>query len=67
LVDFGEWQPCLRAVLEASSGLFRWALYGRPPLAKWCDGPVTMLGDAAHPMLPSMAQGAVMALEDAVV
>ncbi|SHE32248.1 salicylate hydroxylase [Litoreibacter ascidiaceicola] len=67
LADFGEWQPCLRAVLEASSGLFRWALYGRPPLAKWCDGPVTLLGDAAHPMLPSMAQGAVMALEDAVV
>ena len=67
LADFGDWQPCLRSVLEASSGLFRWALYGRPPLATWCDGPVTLLGDAAHPMLPSMAQGAVMALEDAVV
>lgn len=67
LADFGDWQPCLRAVLEASQGLFRWALYGRPPLATWCDGPVTLLGDAAHPMLPSMAQGAVMALEDAVV
>lgn len=67
LADFGDWQPCLRAVLEASEGLFRWALYGRPPLASWCDGPVTLLGDAAHPMLPSMAQGAVQALEDAVV
>lgn len=67
LADFGDWQPCLRAVLEASGELFRWALYGRPALAKWCDGPVTLLGDAAHPMLPSMAQGAVMALEDAVV
>ena len=67
LADFGDWQPCLRSVLEASSGLFRWALYGRPPLATWSDGPVTLLGDAAHPMLPSMAQGAVMALEDAVV
>lgn len=67
LEDFGNWQPCLQAVLKASDGLFRWALYGRPPLATWCDGPVTLLGDAAHPMLPSMAQGAVMALEDAVV
>ncbi|MEP3346277.1 MAG: FAD-dependent monooxygenase [Litoreibacter sp.] len=67
LEDFGDWQPCLRAVLQASSGLFRWALFGRPTLATWCDGPVALLGDAAHPMLPSMAQGAVMALEDAVV
>ncbi|KAG1649429.1 3-hydroxybenzoate 6-hydroxylase 1 [Nymphon striatum] len=67
LTDFGDWQPCLKSVLEASGGLFRWALYSRPALATWCDGPVTLLGDAAHPMLPSMAQGAVMALEDAVV
>lgn len=67
LKDFGDWQPCLTSVLRASEGMFRWALFGRPPLASWCDGPVTLMGDAAHPMLPSMAQGAVMALEDAVV
>lgn len=65
LADFGDWRPCLKATLEASEGLFRWALFSRPPLATWCDGPVTLLGDAAHPMLPSMAQGAVQALEDA--
>ena len=67
LADFGDWQPCLGAVLRASEGLFRWALFARPPQATWCDGPVTLLGDACHPMLPSMAQGAVQALEDAQV
>jgi 2-polyprenyl-6-methoxyphenol hydroxylase-like FAD-dependent oxidoreductase len=39
----------------------------RPPLRRWGEGPVTLLGDAAHPMLPSLAQGAAMAVEDAVV
>lgn len=39
----------------------------RPPLRRWGTGPVTLLGDAAHPMLPSLAQGAAQAVEDAVV
>ena len=38
-----------------------------PPLDHWGDGPVTLLGDAAHPMLPFLAQGAAMAIEDAAV
>jgi 2-polyprenyl-6-methoxyphenol hydroxylase-like FAD-dependent oxidoreductase len=41
-------------------------LYGRPPLARWGRGRVTLLGDAAHPMLPHTGQGAAQALEDAV-
>ena len=46
----------------------KWALYDLPPQPKrWSDGPVTLLGDAAHPMLPFMAQGAAMAIEDAAV
>ena len=45
----------------------KWALYDRPPLHRWGDGPVTLLGDAAHPMLPYLAQGAAMAIEDAAV
>lgn len=45
---------------------FRWALFDRPPLPRWSDGPVTLLGDACHPMAPSFAQGACQALEDAV-
>jgi salicylate hydroxylase len=43
------------------------ALYEREPLARWSVGRVTLLGDACHPMLPFMAQGAGMAIEDAVV
>ena len=45
----------------------KWALYDRAPLAHWGQGPVTLLGDAAHPMLPYLAQGAAMAIEDAAV
>lgn len=64
---FEGWDPFLKAVIEAAPGFNRWALLSRPALSTWRDGPVTLLGDAAHPMLPSMAQGAVQALEDAVV
>ena len=45
----------------------KWALYDRAPPARWGKGPVTLLGDAAHPMLPYLAQGAAMAIEDAAV
>lgn len=67
LADFDGWVPQVTSVIEAAPTLNRWALFDRPALATWSDGPVTLLGDAAHPMLPSMAQGAVQALEDAVV
>lgn len=67
LALFGDWNPLLPAILERAKHLHRWALLSRPPLASWRDGPVLLVGDAAHPMLPSMAQGAVQALEDAVV
>ena len=46
---------------------FRWALFGRPSYRRWSVGRVTLLGDACHPMLPFLAQGAAMAIEDAVV
>jgi salicylate hydroxylase len=55
----------LRALIEAGDSWRRWPLYGRPPLAHWSQGAVTLLGDAAHPMLPFLAQGAAMAIEDA--
>jgi salicylate hydroxylase len=44
-----------------------WSLSDMPPLRHWGAGPVTLLGDAAHPMLPFLAQGACMAIEDAAV
>jgi salicylate hydroxylase len=56
-----------RALLEACDTTLKSALYEREPLPQWSQGTVTLLGDACHPMLPFMAQGAGMAIEDAVV
>jgi salicylate hydroxylase len=63
----GMWPPAVRTILAAPQHWHKWALYDRPPLAHWGKGPVTLLGDAAHPMLPYLAQGAAMAIEDAAV
>ena len=64
--DFGGWHPVIQSVIEAvePSQLYRWALFDRPPNPQWCDGRVALLGDAVHPMLPFLAQGAAMAVED---
>ena len=59
--------PDLRALVSAATDWGAWSLFELAPLATWSRGPVALLGDAAHPMLPFLAQGAVMALEDAVV
>jgi salicylate hydroxylase len=67
LQDFGDWHPVLRGLIENADNMFRWGLFDRAPLQKWSDGRVVLLGDAAHAMLPSMAQGAVQAFEDAYV
>ena len=67
LRDFRDWHPTVRAIVEAIDEPFRWALFVRKPLRKWSEGRVTLLGDACHPMLPYMAQGAVMAIEDGYV
>jgi salicylate hydroxylase len=63
----GLWPAAARAVLAAPEQWQKWALYDRAPIDRWGKGPVTLLGDAAHPMLPYLAQGAAMAIEDAAV
>lgn len=56
-----------RALLDACDTVLKSALYDRDPMPAWVQGRVALMGDAAHPMLPFMAQGAGMAVEDAVV
>ncbi len=65
LKDFAAWHDDLKVLIKASESCFRWGLFDRDPMPRWSDGRVTLLGDACHPMLPFMAQGAVMAIEDA--
>lgn len=64
---YAGFHPEARALLEAVTSVTRSALHVRDPMPEWTRGRVTLLGDAAHPMVPFMAQGACMASEDAVV
>jgi salicylate hydroxylase/6-hydroxynicotinate 3-monooxygenase len=64
---FEGFHPQVQSVLNACPDVHKWALYERDPLPAWCVGRVVLLGDACHPMLPYMAQGAANALEDAAV
>ncbi|WP_292528988.1 FAD-dependent monooxygenase [Methylocystis sp.] len=57
--------PALRELIEAGASWRHWPLFTRPALRQWTRGPVTLLGDAAHPMVPFLAQGAAQAIEDA--
>ncbi|WP_109354189.1 FAD-dependent monooxygenase [Sphingorhabdus sp. EL138] len=67
LADFAGWHPTITTLLEQAEDHYRWALFDRAPLDRWVDGRVALLGDACHPMLPFMAQGAVQAIEDGYV
>jgi len=67
LAEFDGWDPRLAELIRAGGTPGRWALLDRPPLRRWSEGPVTLLGDAAHPMFPFFAQGAAQAMEDAAV
>jgi salicylate hydroxylase len=63
----GAWPAEVRAILAAPQAWRKWALYDHAPFSPWGKGPVTLLGDAAHPILPYLAQGAAAAIEDAAV
>jgi salicylate hydroxylase len=64
LREFEGWDPRVGSVLQQVDETFRWALYDREPLPTWTKGRLTLLGDAAHPMLPHLGQGANQSIED---
>jgi len=67
MAAFIDWPEPVRATIAAVTNPWRSALFDRAPLGRWTRGRISLLGDAAHPMLPFLAQGAAMAIEDAEV
>lgn len=65
--DFKGWHEDIHSLIKQLTAPLRWAMMVRDPLANWTNGRVTLLGDAAHPTLPFLAQGAAMAIEDGCV
>ncbi len=62
--EFAGWNDRLTGLLAQVDQTFRWGLYDREPLARWHEGRLVLLGDAAHPMLPHLGQGANQSIED---
>ncbi len=65
--DFSGWHPDVQGIIQHLDQSYKWALLARPPMQRWSMGRVTLLGDACHPTLPFLGQGAVMAIEDGYV
>jgi len=63
------WNRTIETLLQHAdpNTLYKWALHDRLPMKQWSKGRIIVLGDAAHPMLPFLAQGAAMAIEDGAV
>ena len=66
---YAGWHPAIQAVIDAAEKdeCYQWSLFIRPAVRDWSTARTTILGDAAHPTLPYLAQGAAMAIEDGAV
>lgn len=64
---FEGWHPVVQEMISSAPVKDRWALFTRPPLQRWSEGRITLLGDAAHGMVPHHGQGANQSIEDAIV
>jgi salicylate hydroxylase len=65
LAGYRGWNEALLEMLSHVEHCYKWGIRDRDPLPRWTEGRVTLLGDAAHPMMPTLAQGAAITLEDA--
>ena len=65
--DFAGWNEDIHAIIREIAQPYKWALVGREPMTQWSRGRATLLGDACHPTLPFLAQGAGMAIEDGFI
>lgn len=64
---FAGWHPAVAEMISSAPCSERWALFHRPPLRRWSRGRITLIGDAAHAMVPHHGQGANQSIEDAIV
>jgi salicylate hydroxylase len=62
---YAGWDKPVMEMFSAVETCYRWGIHDRDPLERWTDGRIALLGDAAHPMMPTLAQGAAQAMEDA--
>lgn len=67
LAGYKGWHESLQKLFSQADDVFKWGLFDRDPMPGWTKGGITLLGDAAHPMLPFLSQGAAMAIEDGFV
>jgi salicylate hydroxylase len=69
LREYSGWYEGVRTIIRSTppGRLFKWALFDRDALPEWTRGSATLLGDAAHPMLPFLGQGAAMGIEDGMI
>lgn len=64
LEAYAGWNEGMLAVLSRATEVSKWGIYDRDPLPRWVEGRIALLGDAAHPMMPTLAQGAAISMED---